>query len=404
MNTELVEDFLRETIGLDSESLGRAMISRVVHRRMREAGIGREADYVRGLRTDVVLRQQLVEELVVPETWFFRDREPFSLFARLAAARRAAGRRVHVLSLPCATGEESYSIAIALLGAGFAPEDFRLDSIDISEAAIRAARRASYGPNSFRESGRVPPAAWFEPDGARWRPMERVRDCVRFRQGNLFELAGGEDCDFVFCRNLLIYFDAPTQALAMKRLLGALARDGVLFVGHAEAAVALREGLSPRPESRTFAFSRAPGRAQERASPPRARARVRARPVAPEPRPFADVVPGPPREEPAPASLADMRALADSGRLAEAEAAVKAHVDRHGPTAEAWCLIGVLHDARGDDGGAERAYRKALYLDPKQGEAITHLALLLERRGDPGAAQLWRRAGRAASHERGGAA
>lgn len=389
-----LEAFLRETIGLASDSIGRAAVERAAGRRMAEAGCATAAAYVELLRADEAARQRLVEDLVVPETWFFRDRQPFRLLAKLAVER---GGAIRVLSLPCSTGEEPYSIAMTLLDAGLAPDAFAIDAVDISEAALAAARRASYGSNSFRGDHGEARDKWFGHADGRWTPVARVRERVTFHRANLFAFPPAARYDFVFCRNVLIYFDAPTQSAAVRRLLEWLAEDGVLFTGHAEAAVMLREGLAPRAESRTFAFMRRPASGKAAPSPrPRARA-VAPRPAVPAPRPFADVAP---RREAVPAktsavrSLDDIRALADQGELAAAAREARSFIAAHGPSAGAFHLLAITLDAAGDAAGAEAAYRKALYLEPRHEEALPHLVLLLEKRGDPEAARLRRRMAR----------
>lgn len=390
VNTEALEDFLRETIGLAADALGRGAVGRAAQRRMTDAGCHNLEEYVRRLRADERLRQQLIEELVVPETWFFRDRQPFLLLARLAAAKNTPLR---LLSLPCATGEEPYSLAMTLLAAGLAPEGFCIDAVDISQAALAAAQRASYGLNSFRGDTDDARRVWFQPKENRWQLDPRVCAQVAFRHGNLFDYAPGVRYDYVFCRNLLIYFDAPAQGMACRRLLELLADDGVLFVGHAESAVMLREGLAPLREDRAFAFMRkaaAPAKVPPKPAQPVAGGLPRPVPAR---APFADVT----RRAPvfaakAPASsLESLKALADRGRLVEAAAQVRAFVTEHGPSAEIFNLLAIIEDARGDKAAAEAAYRKVLYLEPRHQEAMTHLALLLERRGDPEAARLRRR-------------
>lgn len=409
MSFPRIEAYLREVIGLDAASLGPDLLLRAVRRRMDAARISGEETYLEAVKADGVLRQQLIEELVVPETWFFRDREPFGLLGRLAAKRRAQGRRVRVLSLPCATGEEAYTIAISLLQAGLAPEEFSVEAMDISQASLTSARRALYGRNSFRDGDRLPPAPWFdEIEDGKWQPVARVRECVVFRHGNLFSFSPAESYDFVFCRNLLIYFDGEMQTEAVRRLLAALTQDGVLFVGHAEAAVVLRVGLAPLPDPRCFAFERKPVVTSSGASP-KAPARrpfpaARVVPAPPAPRPFADVA-APVKAKPRPEArdqLEEAAMLADQGRLAEAVRLARAHVDEHGPSVRAFYLLGVTHDAAGESAQAEAAYRKVLYLDPRHEEAIAHLALLLEKRGSPEAARLWRRARRPHAAGRGG--
>jgi len=404
-----VEEFLHDAMGLAADSIGRGLVERVSRRHMAELGVETPADYVKRLRGDTTLRQQLIEDLVVPETWFFRDRQPFVLLARLAHER---GRPVRVLSMPCSTGEEPYSIALSLLAEGLAPESFSVDAVDISLTALAAAKRATYGAHSFRGDSEQAKKEWFEEAaGGRWRPDARARARVTFHHGNLFTFAPGGRYDFVFCRNLMIYFDAEKQAAAVRRLVELLADDGLLFVGHAEAAVVLREGLAAWPEQRTFAFTRrsvAPVKTSEEvpvkkgvSAPPFAMRKVEPK-MAVTALPFADVVlkperggaPGGATKE---SSLAEIQALADGGRLDEAARLAQAHVEKHGPTAAGLYLLAVILDARGDAAGAEAAYRKVLYLEPKHEEALAHLVLLLEKRGAPEAARLRQRARRPSS-------
>ncbi len=98
---------------------------------------------VRGSRAEL---QALIEAVVVPETWFFRDREAFAALARLAREEWLPSAPqtgcCRLLSLPCSTGEEPYSMAMALLDAGVPADRFRIDAVDISAAALAQAERA----------------------------------------------------------------------------------------------------------------------------------------------------------------------------------------------------------------------------------------------------------------------
>jgi chemotaxis protein methyltransferase WspC len=97
------------------------------------------------------------------------------------------------------------------------------------------------------------------------------------------------------------------------------------------------------------------------------------------------------------ASLDDARRLADEGQFDDAIALCDAHLGVHGPSAPAFCLLGAVHDAAGRADEAESCYRKALYLEPRDEEAVTQLALLVERRGAADEAKvLWSRARRLA--------
>src|ERR1035437_6136784 len=146
------EHLLRKTIGLDAESIGSTSIQRAVRLRMRGLGLRRLEDCEQLLERSRAEWNELVESVIVTETWFFRDPALLAAFVRLVLeewlpAHPAAP--VRVLSLPCASGEEPYSLAMVLLDASVAPERFQIDAIDISARALAHAARGIYGRNSF---------------------------------------------------------------------------------------------------------------------------------------------------------------------------------------------------------------------------------------------------------------
>src|SRR6185503_14624441 len=100
-------------------------------------------DLVRGSSTEL---QELIEAVVVPETWFFRDADALTALVRIVRDACVVSERslVRIMSLPCATGEEPYSMAMALLDAGIPPHRFQIDAVDISERALDEARLGVY--------------------------------------------------------------------------------------------------------------------------------------------------------------------------------------------------------------------------------------------------------------------
>ena len=142
------EHLLRETIGLDAESIGSASIQRAVRLRMRSLGLRRPEDYQQLLEGSRAEWNEFVESVIVPETWFFRDPALFPAFVRHVLeewppAPPAAPLRL--LSIPCASGEEPCSLVMSLLDAGVAPERFQIKAIDISARAIARAELRSSG-------------------------------------------------------------------------------------------------------------------------------------------------------------------------------------------------------------------------------------------------------------------
>lgn len=468
------EAWLSQETGIDASSLGINALERAILERVRvtqpagsAAGLAHGAvdAYWQLLNSSPDERLALVEVLVVPETWFFRDREAFVALARLANEKlvRDPSRVLRVLSVPCSSGEEPYSMAMALLDAGIGAERFTIDALDISARAIELAQQAVYGRNSFRGGEYAFRDRHFTPGDGGWVLNERIRQAVRFAQANLFEpsSSAGARYDFIFCRNVLIYFHRDAQDRAIHLLDGRLADGGTIFVGPAETGLMMRHTLSSARIPLAFAFQRMPPdeAAQSRftlfgkAANPGAAAGYAAGYAAGAapggmdgtvdiagndafgktlPLPFMQasnaVLPAgepaanPPTLKPARAaprtpktasahsratpvlsptptvSLEEARRLADAGQFDKAERVAQEFTIVNGPHAEAFYLLGLIADAQSHSADASDYYRKTLYLEPGHYEALTHLAALLEVTGDSaGAQQLMRRAQRAAA-------
>lgn len=188
----------------------------------------------------------LVEHAVVGETAFWRHPEQLAAFAR---AVRDAPAPLRIWSVGCATGEEPYSVAIALLEAGRAGAGDRILATDVSTRALAAAAAGAYRARALRKLPRAL-ERWFERDDPR-RVRAEVRALVSFARHNLVAdpvpLGGG--FDVVFCRNVLIYFSPETAAAALYRLVAALAPGGTLVLGPVELPLAAPLELEWREEA-----------------------------------------------------------------------------------------------------------------------------------------------------------
>jgi chemotaxis protein methyltransferase WspC len=403
-----VFNFLKERIGLDVASVGEAIIERAVRQRSQAVHAQTPDDYWQQLQRSHDEQQALIEAVIVPETWFFRYPESFATLARLAKARLAEikqMRALRILSLPCSTGEEPYSIAMALLDAGLAPHQFKVLGLDVSPLSVERARRGVYGKNSFRGADIGFRDRHFNESADGFHIRERVREQVRLQVGNLLDptlLANEASYDFVFCRNLLIYFDQPTQKQVFDVLKELTHVDGVLFIGPAEGSLLGRHGMKSIGVPQSFAFSRhaeplkpEPVFAPIPAPPPLRTAA--SQPV--KPRPFstvsAQVVPIKASPSDAGDLLSQIATLANEGKSAEARAACERYLSNHPPAAQVFYWLGLLSDVAGSALQAQGFYRKALYLEPQHPQALMHLAALLESQGDSaGARRLQARAAR----------
>jgi chemotaxis protein methyltransferase WspC len=387
------EKLLKDAIGLDTASIGGASVERAVQLRMARLGLGRAEDYWQQVCTSTDERQQLIEAVVVTETWFFRDREAFAALVRLAMNKLQPAettRALRLLSVPCSSGEEPFSMVMSLLDAGMSPQQFQMDASDVSARALARAKRATYGRNSFRGTDLGFRERYFQSTGKDYALLEQIRELVTFRQGNLLSADfcfRHEPYDVVFCRNLLIYFDRSTQQQAIEHLARLLAPEGVLFVGPAEAYVAGRGGFAPVNQAMSFAFRKtAKNQARtQRAVPSPTMRREGPRALRPTVAKIVSAPPSPPRLPFA--GIEAARDLADAGRLSEAADWCEKSLLENGPSAEAYYILGLVRDAMGDRDGAVALYRKAIYLEPEHVEGLLQLALMTEARGDSGAAK-----------------
>ena len=408
-----LEQLLKTLIGLDASSLGRGAVERALRQRLQACGVEEEA-YWNTISKSPTEQRALIEAIVVPETWFFRYPESFTLLtaqARALQLLRPIGQPLRMLSLPCSSGEEPYSMAMALLDAGFAPHEFQIDAMDISQRALDRASQGRYGVNAFRGDDLGIRERHFqrEEDGAH-RIHERLRGMVNFQLGNILDSIAPPShmaYDFVFCRNLLIYFDRPTQLQALTNLKRWLQADGLLFAGPAEAGMFSQQGLNAVDAAHSFAFRRRPPSAPKTVLPPPSYAT--ARPLSPLPRATIAKRPFPPapsiKADAPPAvnaasGLSQIIALANAGRSTEARSACEQQLAQHGPSAELFFWWGLICDGAGQTDTALRHYRKALYLEPCHARALAHLAALLESHGDrSGAARLRQRLKQQETHD-----
>ena len=405
MNVDATVEMLRTWIGLDAATIGAPGLARAIRGRMDAQGIDDPAVYAAAVRSDPAERDRLVEDVIVAESWFFRDRQVFNFVADVAVTLASLPGRgpVRILCAPCASGEEPYSVAMALLDAGLQATQFAIDAVDVSRVALERARRGRYSANAFRNADCSFRDRWFRSDGSTSVLDERVRTCVRFAWANLLDdrsMADRGPYDVIFCRNLLIYLTTEARAHMERMLDRLLSSDGILVLGAAEPPI-LRGDWIPAGAASLFALRRGvhlPPSTVE-AAPRPARPAAAAPPSrAPSQPAVAAVVVPPPGASPRPVeqapTLSDVLeqagALANARRHLEALELCERHRAALPPSPELFFLMGMLHQSLGDLDRAEGCLHKTLYLDAANEEALLALALLARQRGDARMADTYR--------------
>ena len=380
-----IESLLRQTIGLDVQSVGRHVVEAAVRATMSAAGAPTVDAYAPMLRDPREL-DRLIDAVAIPESSFFRDPGSFEYLREFVAREWHGSGVLRVLSIPCAAGEEPYSIAMTLLDSGLPPSRFSIVAVDVRDSAIAAAQSGLFRPSAFRNDAALAARDRYFTGGTMFQLKSSVRDLVRFRRGNLLDpsLLAGETFDVVFCKNLLIYFTEEARCRAVAQLQGWITASGRLLAGATEIAwLQSVGGFTGVGGSAAMALRRRIARVSSTRRSVRALPQVRRASVALPLR-----------------TLADARALAGDGKLSDAAEIATVCLRTNGPSDEVYVLLGLVAFARRNDLEGRILMERALYLNPNNVEALTFLALQRERDGDTATAALLRdRARRAeASH------
>jgi chemotaxis protein methyltransferase CheR len=372
----------------------------------REMGYADPESFVEGLLSSPLTMERmemLASCLTVGETYFWREPRVFealedSILPEMARSRGAEDRRLRIWCAGCSTGEEAYSVAVALRRAIPAIDEWKATVLatDINTRTLRKAEAGVYGEWSFRNAPPWLAGSFFRPgNDGKHEILPEIRKMVSFEYLNLVEdafpssLNDTNAMDVIFCRNVLMYFSPERARVIVDKLHRALVDGGWLIVSACECSQARFSGFTPvqfpgatgylkypkhplaeePPRSETTCVARSPRRTSSRA------------PAATPPRPVptpASAVASSIRSATAPSA----RELADEGRLAEAlvscDAAIAA--DKLDPRLHKLRASILQELNRGDE--AIASLKRSIYLDPESAPAYFALGNLALRSGD----------------------
>ena len=226
----------------------------------RRRGFANLSELTRQLRVglDEALIVDVVEAMTTNETFFFRDRIPFDHFKSFIMpqllASRANAKRIRIWCAAASTGQEPYSLAMALKEMGQALDGFRIEIVatDLSNDVLAKAKAGIY--SQFEVQRGLPIQMllkYFSQTGETWQIAPEIRSMIQFRPFNLLaDFARLGLFDLVMCRNVLIYFDQPMKSDVLDRLSRVVASDGYLVLGSAETTIGLTQGFATVPDRR----------------------------------------------------------------------------------------------------------------------------------------------------------
>ncbi|WP_271411113.1 CheR family methyltransferase [Pseudomonas sp. Q1-7] len=241
---EQVRDRLYRRAGISLASSKQQMVYSRLARRLRELNLRSFSSYLAYLDQHPEEWQPFINALTTNITAFFREQHHFEQLASLAREPQRRGRPLRFWSAASSTGEEPYSMAMALRQAlGEQAHRVQIIASDIDTGVLETARRGIYPLERIDPLDPALKKRYFQrgtgSNAGLARVVPELRQMVEFRRINLLEtdwrLSGGFDA--IFCRNVMIYFDKPTQVRLLERMVRLLRPDGLFFAGHSESFV-----------------------------------------------------------------------------------------------------------------------------------------------------------------------
>jgi chemotaxis protein methyltransferase CheR len=239
-------EFLYRRTGMSFTEGKRYFIDHRLEDRIAATGSSSFQAYFSLLRADADHEiEHLINSFTVNETYFYREDHQLrcmtsSLLGSIAR-RKSPGSTVRIWSIPCSTGEESYSIALWLMENWPEVDTYNVEIVgsDIDTRALRAAAEGIYGDRALMRLSRDLVGRYFKPtsDG-NYQIDEGLRNSIEFTRVNLIDTKDTSryrDFDLIFCRNVLIYFDDASRRLAAENLYDCLRPGGYICLGHSES-------------------------------------------------------------------------------------------------------------------------------------------------------------------------
>lgn len=235
--------FVSQRYGIDLAYYRQNFLFRHLRSRLQDTGCAGSAEYIARMKADPEEFKKFLDTLSINVTHFFRDAEVFKTFGRVVIPelirRKDTGERncIRIWSAACASGQESYSLAILFREAmGPAATSFRITGTDVDQEALDRAVKGVYDERDFRETDKKLLDKYFTLDynSKQYRVHDDIRQYVRFEKNNLITDEPLRHVDVIFCRNVLIYFNRAQQDVIFSKFYAALNNTGYLVVAKVE--------------------------------------------------------------------------------------------------------------------------------------------------------------------------
>lgn len=396
MTLELICSHISQKAGFQFGERKKRQMADLIQERCRALHLKHFRDYYNLLISSERAKSEfacLMDRLTIQESFFFRQKAQFDVLKSFCLPLLMKGKKddhpINIWSAGCARGEEAYSIA--MLVREFipdAPNRVRIKATDISEQALREARKGRYTQRAVRDLESHYLKRWFLKHEKGYELDPEIRAMVDFEYLNLSEISHSQpympNWDIIFCRNVIIYFTAEFSQKLMKDFYAALRPGGFLFSGFSETMRYLNEDFIPIQKQDTFFYQKphphqVPARKVNTAPttlPKKKTSTVKAKRKICEsekkPRPKPEKIPrlSPPKKAPA----LDMAAkLADAGETLEALEMLNAIIGKDPLNEKAYFMMAMIYRNAGNREQSLNYLKKVVYLEPQNPLARLHL-------------------------------
>lgn len=239
------EEFKRRALsltGIDLSSYKEKQMRRRIDSLVSRNKCSSYDEYVRLLRTDSNVFSEFINFLTINVSEFYRNPDQWEILDKVYLPELISkfGKRLNIWSAACSTGDEPYSLVMALsrhvpLG------DIRIIATDIDKRILEQAKTGLYNEKSIKNVPEDLKKRYFKQIGPSFQISDEIRRCVSFRESNLLSDRFPDDLDMIVCRNVLIYFTDEAKEDIYRKFYRSLKSGGVLFIGSTEQVADYKE-------------------------------------------------------------------------------------------------------------------------------------------------------------------
>ncbi len=374
-----INKIIEKKIGADINLLGVKNVESAILNGIKKSKAKSIEEYGILLQIDNNIYNSFVEEIIIPKTWFFRNKDSYIYLKNeiIGKWKTEENRVLRVLSIPCSTGEEPYSIASTLFEAGLNKSNFTIDAMDISNNAISFANCGIYPKNHTQIEDVSFINQYIFENGENIYVDDQLKSQISFINANLLDInsLNKKKYDIIFCRNVFIYFTKKAREKVILNLKNLLIKGGLIFTGHAELNIFLNSGFIKTGTKNSFVCSVGKKKKKELKKKKKRELKINIKKAIISKEQINI------EKEPTVLTYQMIKSLADIGEYQKAMLLCETYIEEMKPDAEIFYIKGLIHQLQNSMDNAQVNFEKAIYLKPDYYDALLQMSFLMEKKG-----------------------